>query len=112
MRSAVLMLQPSLFESLSMVLLEAFALGKPVLVQSSCAVMHDHIIKSGCGFSFSDKEELNQCCNRLLDDPSMALEMGEKGKQYVIRHYQWPVIEQLYRKLIDNNPEKGMKNPS
>lgn len=112
MRSAAVMLQPSLFESLSMVLLEAFALGKSVLVQSSCAVMYDHITKSGCGFSFSNEEELDQCCNRLLDDPSLAMEMGEKGKQYVTQHYQWTVIEQLYQKLIDCSPEMRLENPS
>lgn len=112
MKNAELLLQPSLFESLSMVLLEAFSLGKPVLVQRSCVVMHEHIIQSGSGFSFSGEDELEECCNRILDDPSLAFEMGEKGKLYVNRHYQWPAIMNLYRKLIENNPENRLGNPS
>lgn len=109
MKNAEFLLQPSLFESLSMVLLEAFALGKPVLVQRSCAVMHEHIVKSGSGFSFSDLKELEEGCSSLLDNPSLAVEMGEKGKKYVNRHYQWPAVMSIYRNLIEISTETGIK---
>ena len=50
---STLLVMPSKFESLSMVLLEAMYYKKPVLVNQQCEVLHQHIAASKGGFSYS-----------------------------------------------------------
>ena len=58
-KQSLFLFQPSRFESLSMVVLEAFAMEKPVLVHQDCEVMKDHIDMSNGGFYYNDYLVLN-----------------------------------------------------
>ena len=49
MAAADLLIMPSYFESLSMVALEAWAMGKPVLANGRCDVLKGQCIRSGAG---------------------------------------------------------------
>ena len=55
--AAELLIMPSYFESLSMVALEAWALGKPVLANGRCDVLKGQCIRSNGGLYYDNFEE-------------------------------------------------------
>ena len=52
-----LLIMPSYFESLSMVALEAWALGKPVLANAKCDVLKGQCIRSNAGLYYDNDAE-------------------------------------------------------
>ena len=92
MAGAKLLVLPSKFESLSIVVLEAFSLGKPVLVNGECEVLKGHCDKSGGGFYYKDYEEFETGLTKLISNPELCDEMGEKGRRYVDERFNWKVI--------------------
>ncbi|SDB18901.1 glycosyltransferase family 4 protein [Butyrivibrio sp. INlla16] len=101
MAGAKLLVLPSKFESLSIVVLEAFSLGKPVLVNGECEVLKGHCDKSGGGLYYTDYEGFEKGLTTLLSDPSLREEMGEKGKSYVNERFNWKVICDNLSEMIE-----------
>lgn len=98
LRDCDLLVLPSHFESLSIVVLEAFYFKKPVLVSGHCAVLKGHCTKSNGGLYFYGNEDFAECLTLLEENPELRQAMGEKGRQYVDQRYQWDYI---LRKLCD-----------
>ena len=94
--AAELLVMPSFYESLSMVALEAWALGKPVLVNSRCDVLLGQTLRSNAGLYYETAADFAGALDALLDGPRLAAAMGENGQQYFRRHYDWTVIENKY----------------
>ena len=92
MAGAKLLVLPSKFESLSIVVLEAFSLGRPVLVNGECEVLKGHCDKSDGGFYYKDFEGFEDGLTKLLSDSSLRDEMGEMGRKYVNERFNWKVI--------------------
>jgi glycosyltransferase involved in cell wall biosynthesis len=95
------LVMPSYFESLSMVMLEAWALGVPVLANGRCDVLAGQCLRSNGGLFYSSSREFEAMLDRLLDDPALAGEMGENGRAFYEAHYEWPVIERAYLDMFD-----------
>jgi len=93
-------LVPSPFESLSMLLLEAFAHRRPVLVNAACEVLVDHCVRSGGGLFYADGEEFRLALKRILSDRELAAAMGQGGFAYVSQHYTWQRIESVYERTL------------
>jgi len=91
-----LLINPSPYESLSMILLEAWYNKKPVLVNQHCAVLVDQTKRAQGGGWFADYGSFQEALNKLLSDPFD----GEISKGFVEEHYTWPAIEQRYLQLI------------
>src|SRR4029079_3387155 len=51
------LIMPSPYESLSIVVLEAWALGKPVLVNGHCDVLRGQVLRSAGGLYYENAEE-------------------------------------------------------
>jgi glycosyltransferase involved in cell wall biosynthesis len=100
MAAADLLIMPSPFESLSMVVLEAWALGKPVLVNAKCDVLKGQCLRSGAGLYYDDPAEFGEALHWLASIPTLAASLGAAGRAYFQRHYRWPVIEQKYLDLF------------
>lgn len=103
------LLLPSKFESLSMVVLEAFQLGVPVLVNGGCEVLRSHCIRSGGGYYYTSYYGFAGKTNQLLFHEDLRRSMGEKGLKYVQANYNWEIICRNFKWLIDfvlNNTEK------
>lgn len=96
-----LLVSPSKYESLSMVIMEAWACNKTVLVNGDCEVLKGQCIKSNGGLYYSNYEEFRECLNLLLDNQKLRDEMGENGRQYVDNNYGWNVIEKKYMRLLN-----------
>jgi len=99
--AADLLIMPSPFESLSMVVLEAWALGKPVLVNGQCDVLRGQCLRSHGGLFYDTAEEFAEALYVLDGSGPAGAVLGRQGRDYFRRHYTWPVIEQKYRDLFD-----------
>jgi len=108
-KRSLFLFQPSRFESLSHVVLEAFAMEKPVLVHRDCEVMKDHIDISGGGYYYNDYAGYKEAFNRLADDRSVNMAMGRSGKDYVDKNYSCENIIAKFQNVIDNKIVKQDK---
>ena len=62
------MVNPSAYESFSLVLLESWSLGVPVLVNASCAATMEHCERSGGGLWFESYRSFEVTVERLVAD--------------------------------------------
>ena len=63
---ALLLVMPSFYESLSMVTLEAWAMGKPVLANARCEVLKGQCLRSNAGLFYEDYGEFREALDLLL----------------------------------------------
>ena len=88
---------PSVNESFSIVIMEAWMLKRPVVVHSKCAVTREHVTCSGGGLYFQDEKDLAAVLRVLRNEPQLAQSMGIKGYEYVASRYDWSaVIDRFY----------------
>lgn len=98
-------------ESFGIVLIEAMACGKPVVVSDLPGVRA--IVEDGVNGLFCkprDVQDVAEKLRRLLDRPDIAREMGQRGRQMVERLFTWKkVINQLdstYRDVIHESTHR------
>lgn len=96
-----LLVLPSEYESLSMVVLETFALQRPVLVNGKCEVLKAHCKKSNAGLYYENYYEFEATLNYMLSHQQICELMGKNGKIYVTEHYQWKSIINKLEGLIN-----------
>ena len=95
------LVMPSYFESLSMVALEAWALGRPVLANGRCDVLRGQCVRSNAGLYYESAGDFAAALDRLLDDTGLSDAMGRNGRDYFQHHYSWPVIERKYLEMFE-----------
>ncbi len=93
---------PSKYESLSMVLLEAFYYKKPVMVNKHCDVLKYHIAKSKAGYSYTSYHEFEERLQILMQDPILCNQLGNLGYDYVNTYYNWADIITKFKKAINS----------
>jgi len=101
MAAADLLVMPSYYESLSMVTLEAWALGKPVLANGRCDVLKGQCIRSNAGLFYEDVAEFIGTLEALEQHKWLAGSLGRNGRQFFRDHYDWPVIERKYLDMFE-----------
>ncbi len=84
-----LFVQPSLYESFSIVLMEAWLQGTAALVHGDCAVTKDHCQRSGGGLFFHDFGTFAAALDALLPRPQVRQELGKRGQAYVQQTCDW-----------------------
>jgi glycosyltransferase involved in cell wall biosynthesis len=94
------LIMPSFFESLSMVALEAWALGRPVLANGRCDVLRGQCIRSRAGLYYETFDEFAETLFTLTMNRTLNAALGENGHQFFARHYAWPVIERKYTDML------------
>ncbi|MCU0490807.1 MAG: glycosyltransferase family 4 protein [Chloroflexaceae bacterium] len=90
--AADLFVQPSLHESFSIVLMEAWLQGTPALVHGDCAVTADHARRSGGGLAFRSFGEFAAALDLLLPRPELRQELGARGQAYVLDTCRWDEV--------------------
>jgi glycosyltransferase involved in cell wall biosynthesis len=95
-----LLIMPSYFESLSMVALEAWALGRPVLANAKCDVLKGQSIRSNAGLFYDNRSEFIESLRVLERYRWLSATLGRNGRQFFREHYDWPVIERKYLDMI------------
>ncbi|MCK4765185.1 MAG: glycosyltransferase family 4 protein [Candidatus Aminicenantes bacterium] len=101
-RGAVLSVQPSPLESLSITTLESFSQHTPVLVNKNCAVLREHIELSGGGLAFENVDEFAHNFYTIYDQKKTARRMGSDGYRYVTEYYSWDVVIEKIKKVLEN----------
>lgn len=97
---ALALVQPSYFESFSLVLIEAWAHCRPALVQGRCDVLEGHARRSGGGIAYRGFAEFEAAVDLLCADPDLAAAMGRNGRAYVERRYGWDGIIVRYEEFL------------
>ncbi len=101
MAAAELLIMPSYLESLSMVALEAWAMGKPVLANAKCDVLQGQCIRSNAGLFYGNFPEFAETMRAIDTTPSLQSALGRNGRAFFERHYSWPVIEKKYVDMLE-----------
>ena len=97
---AMALIMPSYYESLSMVALEAWALGTPVVANARCDVLLGQCLRSNAGLYYQNASEFAGVLDLVLADRGLASMLGRNGREYFERHYSWPVIERKYLDML------------
>lgn len=100
-RNCRLLVMPSQYESLSMVLLEAWKYSRPALVNGRCEVLAGQCRRSNGGLEYAGYDEFAAGLDFLLRNRDIAGRMGISGHGYYNDNYVWPVIESKYEQLLD-----------
>jgi glycosyltransferase involved in cell wall biosynthesis len=94
------LIMPSYFESLSMVALEAWALGRPVLANGRCDVLRGQCIRSNAGLYYETFQEFVETLYAIESNRGLNRALGENGRAFFATHYAWPVIEAKYMDVL------------
>jgi glycosyltransferase involved in cell wall biosynthesis len=94
------LMMPSPYESLSIVLLEAWNHGLPALVNARCKVLRGQVERADGGLYFGNAVEFVAALDYLLDHPDGARQLGRQGREYVDREYRWPVVIDRIESLL------------
>jgi glycosyltransferase involved in cell wall biosynthesis len=100
MAAAELLVMPSYFESLSMVALEAWALGRPVLANAKCDVLKAQCIRSNAGLYYDNAAEFVETLRAIEQNRWLSATLGRNGRAFFREHYDWSVIERKYLDML------------
>jgi glycosyltransferase involved in cell wall biosynthesis len=83
---------PSPFESFAIALLEAWARGRPAIVNAACAATSEQCRLSGAGVTYASYDDFAAALQRLLADDDFRSWLGDRGRAYVDQHFRWPSL--------------------
>jgi glycosyltransferase involved in cell wall biosynthesis len=101
MRGATALVSPSAYESLSLVVLEAWAAGTAVLVNGLCPPTRGHCVRSGGGLWYDGYASFEVSLDRLVHDDALRRAMAEAGRAYVNALYRWDVVTDRYTRVLE-----------
>ena len=116
MREALLaharvLIVPSRYESLSIVLLEAWNHGVPAVVNAECKVLEGQVRRANGGLVYRSAAEFQVAIDYLLSHPAERAGLGRQGRAYVDREYRWPTVlarmEGLLNEVSSRRPEQA-----
>lgn len=85
---------PSPYESFSIVTLEAMAQATPVIVNGRCAVLAEHVTRSGGGDTYDGADDLARALRAALERDAHARDaLGAPGRAYVQAHYAREAVQ-------------------
>ncbi len=111
LRDSQISISPSALESFSLVVLEAWIESVPVLVNATCDPTREHCERSGGGLWFDSYLAFEAILERLLNDLGLRRTLGRRGRSYVDRYYQWPVLIERYAEFLTSVVERGRHLP-
>jgi hypothetical protein len=96
-----LLIMPSYYESLSMVALEAWGLGRPVIANGRCDVLRGQCVRSDAGLYYDNRQEFVETLRALERTKWLNVTLGRNGRQFYREHYDWPVIDRKYLDMFE-----------
>ena len=100
MRNAVLLVLPSKYESLSIVVLESFMQERPVLVNGRCPVLVGQCRRSNAGLYYTNYSEFEAELDYLIDNRDICDQLGKNGREFVIKNYSWDSVLDNFNSII------------
>jgi len=102
---AAVSVQPSYFESFSMVLTEAWAQEKPALVNGHSSVLSGQAHRSGGALPYRGFAEFEAALDMVINDDGVAERLARSGRAYTERRYAWPVVMDRFERLLETLPQ-------
>ncbi|MCU1393903.1 MAG: hypothetical protein JWM34_2331 [Ilumatobacteraceae bacterium] len=99
---ALALIQPSRFESFSIVLCESWVQHRPALVHADSEVLAGQARRSGGAIPYRGFAEFEAALDLLLGDPALADAMGESGYGYVEHQYRWDRVIDTFEAGADD----------
>lgn len=90
--AARFLVMPSPFESLSLVLLEAWNHSRPALVNGHCNVLRGQVRRADGGLYYDNYQQFREGADLLFERRETADQLGAQGLAYVEQHYRWPIV--------------------
>lgn len=105
LRSALLsharaLMVPSPYESLSIVLLEAWNHSVPALVNARCKVLDGQVRRANGGLTYRSPGEFREALDYLLCHPVEREALGRQGLAFVDLEYRWPIVLERTERLL------------
>jgi len=94
------LVMPSRHESLSMVVLEAWMMSRPALVNGDCEVLRGQVLRANGGLYYRRYEEFAAAMDLLVAEPGLADRLGRQGYEYFQANYAWERIMEKYERLL------------
>ena len=94
--NAITLIQPSINESFSIVIMESWAVGTPVVVNNKCEVTKNFVIESNGGLYFDNYFEFEEILRFYMNNPNIANKMGQNGKKYVFNNFERKKVTEKY----------------
>ncbi len=88
------LINPSLLESFSIAIMDAWHYGKPVVVNECCPVTLFHAEESNGGLWYGDYPTFAAALDFLISDPHKSAVIGEQGREYVRREFDPDVVKE------------------
>jgi glycosyltransferase involved in cell wall biosynthesis len=101
------LVHPSYFESFSMALSEAWAQGKPALVQGRCEVLVGQATRSGGALPYRGFAEFEDALKVFEDDHLLVSRLARAGQHYVERRYRWDTVLTRYERFLDRTVDRA-----
>ena len=114
LRHALYLCQPSTNESFSIVIMEAWMVGTPVVVHAACPVTRHHVEVSKGGLYFSSAHDLAGVTKYFLRSSDGRKEHADAGAMYVAREYSWPAVLERFDNALSrlfSGENVGTKEP-
>jgi glycosyltransferase involved in cell wall biosynthesis len=106
LQGALCLMMPSQFESLSMVVLEAWRCRKPVFCNGNCEVLRGQCLRSNGGLYYRNADEFVAGLELLVKRADLRTVLGGNGYLYYQQNYSWDIIMQKYQQMLGAEPEK------
>lgn len=98
---ALALVNPSRQESLSLVALEAWARGTPVLADGGGAVLRGHLERGGGGWLYRDTTQFARAIAELRTNRDERRRRGLAGRDYVAANYTWEKTVAVYSAFLE-----------
>jgi glycosyltransferase involved in cell wall biosynthesis len=100
-RNADCFVNPSLYEGMPNVVLEAMACGLPII--ASHVLGNDEVVRqgeTGWLFDLSKPDAFRTALRIMLENPGQARRMGKKGRAWVLEAFSWRRVAEAYADLF------------
>ena len=99
--AASIFCNPSDMESFSIVIMESWLAGRPVLVNGNCAVTKDFVLRAQGGLYYDSANEFDCAVNWLLTHRAISDQMGKNGRNFVLENFSWEMNVKNYRNYFE-----------
>lgn len=104
--AAMLFCNPSQFESFSLVIMESWLAGRPVLVNGNCAVTRSFVSQCNGGLYYENYYEFEKCVEWMAENADVSEQMGANGRKFVKNNFEWNVIVGKYKTYFERMEKK------